>query len=512
MADTNGKEIDNMSDWKTCKHSEADMEGVWCTNKHGDKYGRCVAYFDGRCSHYERENDTIENNIIKNNIGQYESPFESRYGSNEMRGLFSPLRKYATWRTLWVMLARGEKSLGLDITGTQIDEMEEHLLDIPFDRVAEIERETHHDVMAHIRAYAEQCPQAAPIIHLGATSAFVVDNTDVIIMHEAISMIIERISVLWDVLYRKMDQYKDTPILAYTHFQPAQPTTFGKRVSMWGQDLNDDYERLLTEMHNMKILGCKGATGTCASFLELFNGDYDKVRELDKFVAKSVEIDSVGVSGQTYSRKQDYYIFSVLSGIAQTLSKIANDIRLMSSKGEFFEPFGDRQVGSSAMAYKRNPIKCEKVVSLARLVINNATAIANTAANQWLERSLDDSAIRRVLIPETFLAVDEMLFTMTNIMECGVVQEDVMLNNLKAEIPKMVSEGVLMLAVKKGGDRQELHEIIRQYTLLANPEHFIQLICEDKRFNLSIDEVLELTNIKKLVGAAPIQVDDFKWR
>jgi adenylosuccinate lyase len=428
-----------------------------------------------------------------------------------MQELFSPITKYSTWRKLWIALAEGEKHLGLPITDAQIHEMAFRKYDIPFDRVAEIEQETHHDVMAHIRAYAEQCPQAAPIIHLGATSAFVVDNTDVIIMREAIYRILDLVGRLRGILSHKADRYKKTPILAYTHFQPAQPTTFGKRICMWEQDLRGDFSRLNIEAHYIKILGCKGATGTCASFMELFGGDYAKVKALDEFVAERVGIYSVPISGQTYSRKQDYYIFSALSGVAQTLSKMATDIRLMSSKGEFYEPFGNKQVGSSAMAYKRNPIQCEKITSLARLVINNATAMANTAATQWLERSLDDSAIRRVLIPETFLAMDEILLTMINVIEHGVVREDTMLNNLKAEIPKMVSEGVLMLAVKKGGNRQELHEIIRQYTL-QDPEKFVDSVCEDSRFGLSKAEVLDLTSIDKLVGAAPLQVTDFNWR
>jgi adenylosuccinate lyase len=380
---------------------------------------------------------------------------------------------------------------------------------IPWDRVAEIEQETHHDVMAHIKAYAEQCPKAAPIIHLGATSAFVADNTDVITMHDALTLISRRVEMLMGELTRLMYDYQYTPMLAYTHFQPAQPTTFGKRVCMWLQDLKGDYSRLRSELNCLRILGCKGATGTCASFLELFDGDYDKVKKLDAYVSKKVGIDSVPVSGQTYSRKQDYYVFSVLSGIAQTLSKIANDLRLMSGKGEFYEPFGDKQVGSSAMAYKQNPIQCEKVVSLARLTINNATAIANTAANQWLERSLDDSAIRRVLIPETFLMTDEILVTMLRVIKDGRVMRGAMYNNLKAEIPKMASEGILMAAVKKGGNRQELHEIIRQYILLGKPDYFVQLVCEDKRFNLTEEEVLELTDIDRLIGAAPMQVNDY---
>jgi adenylosuccinate lyase len=444
-------------------------------------------------------------------MNNYESPFQSRYGSSDMREIFSPTTKYSNWRYLWLWLAEGERRLGLDISNEQIEEMKKCIYDIPWDRVAEIEQETHHDVMAHIRAYAEQCPKAAPIIHLGATSAFVTDNSDVMTMDEALYLVLGRMCTLRNALWSLAVEHKQTSTLAYTHFQPAQPTTFGKRVCMWMQDLDNDISRLKREKDNLEILGCKGATGTCASFLELFGGNYNKVEALDDYISRMLGMRSVQVSGQTYSRKQDYYVFSVLSGLAQTLSKIANDLRLMSGRGEFYEPFGDKQVGSSAMAYKQNPIKCEKVVSLARLIINNATAIANTAANQWLERSLDDSAIRRILIPETFLMVDEILTTMTDVVKRGQVRRDVMLDNLNEEIPKMVSEGVLMLAVKKGGNRQELHEAIRRYTTM-DPDHFVQLVCEDERFNLTLDEVLELTDIDKLVGAAPIQVSDYERR
>lgn len=438
----------------------------------------------------------------------YESPFQSRYGSTGMRQIFSPLSKYMTWRRLWVTLASGEQLLGLDISDEQICEMAHHACDIPWERVEEIERETHHDVMAHIKAYAEQCPKASPIIHLGATSAFVVDNADVMIMQGAISLLEDRMLRLQNLMYAQANMYRETPVLAYTHFQPAQPTTFGKRICMWLQDLRDDYNRLLIEKQNLKILGCKGATGTGASFMELFGGDARKVLELDAYVAEQVGIQSVCVSGQTYSRKQDYYVFSVLSGIAQTLSKIANDLRLMSGKGEFYEPFGQKQVGSSAMAYKQNPIECEKVVSLARMIINNGTAIANTSANQWLERSLDDSAIRRVLIPETFLALDEILITMIDIIKNGTVREDIMLKNLEAEIPKLISEGVLMLAVKRGGNRQELHEAIRQYTVLDACQ-FIAKVGLDERFSMTTGEVLKMAEIDKLIGIAPMQVEKF---
>ena len=439
----------------------------------------------------------------------YESPFNSRYGSADMRIIFSPHTKYTDWRFLWVWLARGEQTLGLNISNEQIEEMSKHIYDIPFERVAEIEQETHHDVMAHIKAYAEQCPQAAPIIHLGATSAFVADNADVMAIDRAIGLTLERVQELRNALWYQADIHKQTPMLAYTHFQPAQPTTFGKRVCMWLQDLDNDYHRLERERDNLEILGCKGATGTCASFMELFGGDYGKVVRLDSYIANRVGICSTPISGQTYSRKQDYYVFSVLSGIAQTLSKMANDIRLMSGRGEYYEPFGDKQVGSSAMAYKQNPIKCEKVVSLARLIINNATAIANTAANQWLERSLDDSAIRRVLIPETFLMIDEILSTMTDVVKRGQVRGDVMLNNLSDEIPKLISEGVLMEAVKRGGNRQELHEVIRQCTVLDTRD-FIVAVSQDERFNLTTAEVLKMAETEKLVGAAPLQVNEYE--
>ena len=438
----------------------------------------------------------------------YESPFNSRYGSADMREILSPRNKYTNWRHLWVLLANCEKELGLDISDEQIKELESHVWDIPYERAEEIERETRHDVMAHIKAYAEQCPEAAPIIHLGATSAFIVDNSDVMVMFDAITLILERMHTLRYLMVCMAQTHRQTPTLAYTHFQAAQPTTFGKRVCMWLQDLDGDYDRLKQERNKLRALGCKGATGTCASFLELFDGDYGKVKELDESIANSIGIFSIPISGQTYSRKQDYYVFSVLSGVAQTLSKMANDLRLMSGKGEFYEPFGNKQVGSSAMAYKQNPLRCEKVTSLARLVINNATAIANTAANQWLERSLDDSAIRRVVIPETFLVLDEILTTMADVIEHGRVQEDVMLDNLGKEVPKMVSEGVLMAAVKKGGNRQELHEVIRQYTAL-NSHDFTCAVWQDNRFRLHLQEILELTDVNKLVGAAPMQVDEY---
>lgn len=439
----------------------------------------------------------------------YKSPFSDRYGSHEMRKIFSDLHKYSTWRRLWAVLAEGEQKLGINITDEQITELWANVNKIPFDLVREFESETHHDVMAHIKAYAHQCPKAAPIIHLGATSAYVVDNADVKIMHDAAWVLIHRIVSLIDSMAYVAGRHVYTPVLSYTHFQPAQPTTFGKRMCMWMQDLEDDLERLSTEVRDgLRMLGCKGATGTCASFMELFDGNYGKVQELDKFVSNRLGIESVNISGQTYSRKRDYYLFSVLSGLAQSLSKMANDLRLMSGRGEFYEPFGGKQVGSSAMAYKQNPIRCEKVVSLARLVINNTTALADTAANQWLERSLDDSAIRRVIIPQTFLALDEMLATMREVMRGCVIRKDVMLNNLREEIPKLVSEGVLMLAVKRGGDRQELHEIIRQCTALGHDD-FVEAVVNHAEFNVTKEEVLRLMDVGKLVGAAPIQANDY---
>ena len=438
-------------------------------------------------------------------MSKFESPFGTRYGSNDMGRIFSPQYKYGTWRRLWVALAKGEQRLGLDISDEQIWEMESNISNIPFDLVQEIEREVHHDVMAHLRAYAYQCPKAAPIIHLGATSAYVADNTDAKTMKDATKVIIRRLNSLMTIMARLASKYANTPTLAYTHFQPAQPTTFGKRVCMWMQDLEDDQRRLENELADgIRILGCKGATGTCASFMELFDGDYEKVCKLDDFISKYIGIESVGISGQTYSRKRDYYLLSTLSGVAQSLAKMANDLRLMSGREEFYEPFGDKQVGSSAMAYKQNPLQCEKVVSLSRLVINNTTAMADTASSQWLERSLDDSAIRRVIIPETFMALDEMLITMKKVLIGCVVREDIMIMNLCKELPKLVSEGVLMLAVKKGGDRQKLHEVIRQYIVLT-PADFFEAVVHDERFGVSWEEVEKLEDLSKLVGAAHIQ-------
>lgn len=407
------------------------------------------------------------------------------------------------------MLAKAERHLGLDISSEQIQEMEAHIEDIPFELVQGIEQETNHDVMAHIRAYASQCPTAAPIIHLGATSAYVVDNTDAKIMKIATKRIVWRMESLISVMVHLARKHKYTPTLAYTHFQPAQPTTFGKRVCMWLQDLENDTKRLEYELRNgIHALGCKGATGTCASFMELFDGDYEKVHKLDEFVSRHLGIDTVVVSGQTCSRKYDYYLFSVLSGVAQTLCKMANDLRLMSGKGEFYEPFGDKQVGSSAMPYKQNPLRCEKVVSLARLVINNTTAMADTASNQWLERSLDDSAIRRVIIPETFLALDEMLITMRDVLRGCSVRDDVMIDNLKREIPKMVSEGILMLAVKRGGNRQVVHEILRQYLALSY-DNFIAATTNDPRFLVVTEEIRNMMSVETLIGAAPMQVEEY---
>lgn len=442
-------------------------------------------------------------------LGSFNSPFEDRYGSSEMRRIFSPQFKYSTWRRLWVILAKAEQHLGLDISDDQIQEMESFVNSIPFDLVQKIEQETHHDVMAHLKAYAIQCPKAAPIIHLGATSAYIVDNTDVIVMRDATEILIRKLHSLTDVMAELAYQYASTPTLAYTHFQPAQPTTFGKRVCMWLQDLDEDLSRLEDEVNNrIRILGCKGATGTCASFMELFDGDHEKVWELDEHISINVGIEPVALSGQTYSRKHDYYLFSVLSGVAQSLAKMANDLRLMSGRGEFYEPFGSNQVGSSAMAYKQNPLRCEKTVSLSRLVISNTTTIANTVANQWLERSLDDSAIRRVIIPETFMTLDEMLTTMEKVLTGCSVRKDVMWGNIQQDLPKMVSEGILMLAVRRGGNRQELHEAIRRYTMLGS-KGFLEAILSDGRFDVSGDEMEELASPTKLVGAAPRQVEEY---
>ncbi|MDD6159596.1 MAG: adenylosuccinate lyase [Oscillospiraceae bacterium] len=448
----------------------------------------------------------------------YESPLCSRYATKEMQYIFSPDFKFSTWRKLWIALAESEQELGLPITDAQIAEMRQHIYDIDYDKAAEYERKLRHDVMAHVHTFGELCPTAKPIIHLGATSCYVGDNTDVIQMREALlqikKLLVNAMAALSDFARR----WKDTPTLAYTHFQAAQPTTVGKRATLWLQDLAMDYERLEYELSHLKLLGCKGTTGTCASFLELFEGDRDKVRQVEEKIAAKMGFDAcMPVSGQTYSRKVDAFVLNVLSGIAQSCHKMGNDIRLLAHMKEFDEPFETNQIGSSAMAYKRNPMRCERICSLARYVINDSKNAADTAAVQWLERTLDDSANRRIAIPEAFLATDAILTLVSNVISGGTVYPKVTEKHLKEELPFMATENLLMDAVARGGDRQELHEVIRQCSqqaaarvkLEGGDNNLLELLARDERFDLSKENLGEVLDINKFVGCAPEQTEGF---
>ena len=377
--------------------------------------------------------------------GVYENPLCTRYAGEEMKKIFSADNKFSTWRKLWVALAESEKELGLDITDSQIAQMKEHIYDIDYDRAAEYESRFRHDVMAHVHTYGEACPLAKPVIHLGATSCYVGDNTDMILMKEAMlrikTLLVSTIAVIGDFA----EKYKDVPTLAFTHFQAAQPTTVGKRACLWAQDLIMDLEHLDFVLDSLKLLGCKGTTGTGASFLELFEGDGEKVKKLEKLIAKKMGFEAcVSVSGQTYSRKTDYFVMSVLSGIAQSASKFANDIRLLSHLKEFDEPFESGQIGSSAMAYKRNPMRSERICALARYVMTDSLNPAITAATQWLERSLDDSANKRISIPEGFLATDGILNLYMNIISGGTIYPYVTRKHLNEELPFMATENIIM--------------------------------------------------------------------
>jgi len=454
-------------------------------------------------------------NTLKNT---YESPFNSRYASKEMQELFSPDMKFKTWRRLWIALAEAEKELGLNITDEQINELKKYKDDINYD-VAEIkEKEFRHDVMAHIHAYGEQCPNARAIIHLGATSCYVGDNTDIIIMTEALKLIKKK---LLAVIARLSDfalKYKDLPTLGFTHYQPAQLVTVGKRATLWIQELLMDLEDLDHVLSNMKLLGSKGTTGTQASFLNLFDNDHEKVRKLDKLIAKKMGFDDVfPVSGQTYSRKLDSRVLNVLSGIAQSAYKFGNDMRLLQSMKEIEEPFEKSQIGSSAMAYKRNPMRSERICALARYVIVDALNPAITASTQWFERTLDDSANKRISIPEGFLAVDAILSIYINITDGLVVYPKVIEKHIMDELPFMATENIMMEAVKRGGDRQELHERIRVHSMEAAKQvkvegkknDLIERIANDKMFGLNIEELNAVLDPKNYVGRSPQQVEEF---
>lgn len=449
---------------------------------------------------------------------RYENPLCNRYASKDMQWIFSDDNKFSTWRKLWIALAESQKELGLDISDEQINEMKEHITDIDYAKIAKIEAEIRHDVMAHIHAYGEQCPKARPIIHLGATSCYVGDNTDIILQHSALQLVKKLLINAVMKLYEFADKYKDLPCLAYTHFQAAQPTTIGKRATLWIQDLLFDFERLEFTMNNLKLLGCKGTTGTGASFLSLFDGEHDKVKVLEQKIAKKMGFEQVyPVSGQTYSRKVDYYTLSVLSGIAQSTYKFSNDIRLMSHLKEVDEPFETGQVGSSAMAYKRNPMRSERIASLARYVTVDALNPALTASAQWLERTLDDSANKRIAIPEAFLAVDAILSLVINIASDINVYPNVIKKHLDEELPFMATENILMYCVKKGGDRQVLHERIRIHSLEAakviklhgGENDLIARIIADTAFGISAEEINGLLKAEQFTGRAKEQTEEF---
>ena len=450
--------------------------------------------------------------------GVYENPLCTRYAGEEMKKIFSADNKFSTWRKLWVALAKSEKELGLDITDSQIAQMKEHIYDIDYDRAAEYESRFRHDVMAHVHTYGEACPLAKPVIHLGATSCYVGDNTDMILMKEAMlrikTLLVSTIAVIGDFA----EKYKDVPTLAFTHFQAAQPTTVGKRACLWAQDLIMDLEHLDFVLDSLKLLGCKGTTGTGASFLELFEGDGEKVKKLEKLIAKKMGFEAcVSVSGQTYSRKTDYFVMSVLSGIAQSASKFANDIRLLSHLKEFDEPFESGQIGSSAMAYKRNPMRSERICALARYVMTDSLNPAITAATQWLERSLDDSANKRISIPEGFLATDGILNLYMNIISGGTIYPYVTRKHLNEELPFMATENIIMYCTRKGGDRQELHEAVREISVEVTKRiklegcdnDLLERIINDKRFDLTEHELNKIMDINNFVGLAPQQAEEF---
>jgi adenylosuccinate lyase len=448
----------------------------------------------------------------------YESPFNARYASKEMQELFSPDMKFRTWRRLWIALAEAEMELGLNITQEQIDELEKYKDDINYDVAEMKEKEVRHDVMAHVHAYGDQCPNARGIIHLGATSCYVGDNTDIIIMTEALKLVKTKLAATIKKLSEFAMMYKELPTLGFTHFQPAQPTTVGKRACLWIQDLLIDLEDIEYVLSGMRLLGNKGTTGTQASFMSLFEEDNNKVRKLEELIANKMGFNNVfPVSGQTYTRKQDSRILNVLSGVAQSAYKFSNDIRLLQSMKEIEEPFESKQIGSSAMAYKRNPMRSERISSLARYVIVDALNPAITASTQWFERTLDDSANKRISIPEAFLAVDAILNIYMNVADGLVVYPKVIEKHMMEELPFMATETILMEAVKKGGDRQELHERIRihsmeaanQVKLHGNTNDLIERISKDTLFGMTIEEINKLMKPSNFIGRAPKQVEEF---
>ena len=454
----------------------------------------------------------------------YISPLSERYASREMQYIFSQDKKFRTWRRLWIALAETEKELGLSqngkpvITQEQIDELKAHQDDINYDVAREREKKVRHDVMSHVYAYGVQCPKAAGIIHLGATSCYVGDNTDIIVMKEALELVQKKLVSVIDELGRFAVSYAGLTTLAFTHFQPAQPTTVGKRATLWAQEFCMDLEDLEYVISTLKLLGSKGTTGTQASFMELFNGDHETIDKIDPMIASKMGFkECYPVSGQTYSRKVDTRVCNVLAGIAASAHKLSNDIRLLQHLKEVEEPFEKSQIGSSAMAYKRNPMRSERIASLSRYVMIDALNPAITSATQWFERTLDDSANKRLSIPEAFLAIDGILDLCLNVVDGLVVNDKVITKRLMSELPFMATENIMMDAVKMGGDRQELHERIRELSMIAGANvkqkgmdnNLLELISQDEAFGMSLEELEKTMEPERYVGRAPRQVEEF---
>lgn len=471
----------------------------------------------------------MKNNILYGgkimNNDRYTSPLSERYASKEMQYIFSPDKKFKTWRKLWIALAEAENELGLKnekgeyaVTKEQIQELKSHAEDINYDVAKEREKLVRHDVMSHVYAYGVQCPNAAGIIHLGATSCYVGDNTDIIVMSEALKLVHSKLVNVIDKLAKFALKYKDMPCLAFTHFQPAQPTTVGKRATLWIQEFMMDLKDLEYVTDSLKLLGSKGTTGTQASFMELFDGDEEKVKQLDNIIAKKMGFDACfPVSGQTYSRKLDTRVLNVLAGIAASAYKFACDIRLLQHLKEVEEPFEKNQIGSSAMAYKRNPMRCERITSLARYVMSDVTNAMYTSACQWFERTLDDSANKRISIPEGFLATDGILDLVLNVTDGLVVYDKVIEKHLMSELPFMATENIMMDAVKAGGDRQELHEEIRKLSMQAGENvkkygkenNLLQLIAQNDKFPMNEEELKNTMHTSKYIGRAISQTEEY---
>ena len=450
----------------------------------------------------------------------YETPLNSRYASEEMKYLFSSQYKFSTWRKLWIALAESEQELGLPITDEQLNEMRAHIDDIDFDKAAEYEKKFRHDVMAHVHTYGECCPKARGIIHLGATSCYVGDNTDVIIMREGLKILLSKLLEVLRSLSAFAEEYKGMPTLAYTHYQPAQPTTVGKRATLWANELVMDLQEIDHRLAVLQLRGVKGTTGTQASFMELFKGDADKIRAVDASIAKEMGFDPkavIPVSGQTYSRKVDAFILNALAGIGQSCMKFATDLRLLANFKEMEEPFEKNQIGSSAMPYKRNPMRCERICALSRYLMVDVLNPSFTTGTQWFERTLDDSANKRVAMAEGFLAADAILNIMLNVTDGIVVYPKVVRSRLMAELPFMASENIMMQAVEKGGNRQELHERLRQHAIAAGkqvkeeglPNDMVDRIAADPAFGLTREEIVAGLVPENFVGRAPQQVEEF---